>query len=252
MATPKISLHDALLAIKEYFYQTNFPSMTISMYPCDYSPTVCVGDEYVITNPLWEEGKYERELGFPVVPATPKTYVAYDNDCGWTVTVQATSSQEALELILDDERYDWYDGANLCLAEQIVCGTVKTKMEFVDDENKVEINQGIKEVMSTPAPCEDTKKEDEERIGELPVGTILEALIDSPVSLIGTRVGQRAVVVGDGNILLLDDPDRPFYRYGKWYTKSKFRETWKILYQASEPVNQNITDVDILGTVGGW
>jgi hypothetical protein len=135
MATPKISLHDALLAVKEYFYQTNFPSMTISMQPGDYSPTVYVRDEYVVTNPLWEEGKYEKELGFPVVPSTPKTYVAYDNDCGWAVTVEADSPQEALELILDDEGYDWYDGANLCLAEQIMCGTVKTKMKFVEDSD---------------------------------------------------------------------------------------------------------------------
>ena len=182
--------------------------------------------------------------------ATLKTYVAYDNDCGWAVTVQADSSQEALELILDDERYDWYDGANLCLAEQIMCGTVKTKIAFVEDENNVEVNQSIKEVMETPAPWEDTKKEDEERIGELPVGTILEALIDSPVSINGTRPGHRAVVVGNGNILLLDEPDRHFYRYGKRYTKSKFMETWKILYtptQTSEPVNQSITDYDILG-----
>jgi hypothetical protein len=250
MATPKISLHDALLAIKEYFYQTNFPSMTISMYPCDYSPTVCVGDEYVVTNTLWEEGKYERELGFPVVSSTPKTYVAYDKEGAWSATVQADSPQEALDLILDDEGYDWYDGANLCLAEQIMCGTVKTKAVFVEVENSVEENQGLKDVLETPAPWEDTKKEDEERIGELPVGTILEALIDSPVSIHGTRPGHRAVVVGNGNILLLDETDHHFYRYGSGYTKSDFMEIWKILYT---PTSDDVeTRPDGYDEVLGW
>jgi hypothetical protein len=67
-------------------------------------------------------------------------------------------------------------------------------------------------------------------IGELPVGTILEALVDYPVCILSLEKGGLVVVCENGCCKLLSDP-KTVRHYGSGYSLKEFNQTWKIVYK---------------------
>jgi hypothetical protein len=227
MTQPKISLHDALRAIHEHFDRSGHSAITIKMNAGCYSPYISVGYESnFVCNPSWEPGLYERELGFPEFISEPekvekvqeeetkvKKFVVFDNKGCWSTTVNAESLEKALELVTEDVEgdYAWENGCSVNVGEVVFEGKIKAvAVSNVVEALDTKVNYGT--------------------IGELPVGTILEALVDCPVSILSLKKGGLAVVCDGGHCKLLSDT-KQVRNYGSGYSLKNFNQTWKIVYK---------------------
>jgi hypothetical protein len=251
MTQPKISLHDALFSIHEHMKNSDEKrKMIIKSNPWTLSPEVWVGGyndldtypiedlEFVI-NPANTPGTYEAALGFLEYISEPekveevqkeetkvKKFVMFDVAGGWASVVSAESLSAALEIVTEDVAgdYDWQNGCSINVGEVVFEGTIKS----VAVPNVVEDLDTEEEVMDID--------EDDDLMGKLPDGAILESLIDNPVCIYNMKKGDLGIVYHNGSFLrhVKKCHDADSWLYGTGYSKSLFNKTWKILYTPPE------------------